>query len=56
MMKPLGARTAGDVAVLLHAWSAGDADAMGQLVPILYGELKQIAHSITWRGAAKPNV
>lgn len=42
-MRPLGAGTAGDVTVLLHAWSAGDADAMSQLVPILYAELKQIA-------------
>lgn len=43
MAKPLGIAPAGDVTALLQAWSAGDADAMGRLVQILYAELKQIA-------------
>ncbi len=48
MSKSSGVGTAGDVTVLLQAWNAGDADAVDQLVPILYAELKQIArHCMT---------
>lgn len=43
MLKPSEAGTAGDVTVLLRAWSAGNTDALGQLAPLLYAELKQIA-------------
>lgn len=43
MARPLGVGTASDVTALLHALSAGDADALGPLVQILYAELKQIA-------------
>jgi RNA polymerase sigma factor (TIGR02999 family) len=43
MAKPSGIGPAGDVTALLQAWSAGDADAMGRLVQILYAELKQVA-------------
>lgn len=32
------------VTQLLHRWSAGDADAFGQLLPVLYEPLRQLAH------------
>jgi RNA polymerase sigma-70 factor (ECF subfamily) len=38
-----GIRNTADVTVLLRAWSAGDADALDQLTPILHAELKRIA-------------
>src|SRR5579864_9071817 len=32
------------VTQLLHAWSAGDADALPRLMPVVYNELRRIAH------------
>ncbi len=29
---------------LLHAWSAGDEQALARLMPVVYAELKRIAH------------
>src|SRR5579864_6977084 len=34
---------AGDVSVLLHAWSAGDRAALDELTPIVYRELHRLA-------------
>ena len=38
-----GVRDDVDVTGLLHAWSAGDQEALNQLVPVVHGELKRIA-------------
>jgi len=34
-----------EVTELLHRWSEGDASAFDELVPIVYGELKALAHN-----------
>jgi RNA polymerase sigma factor (TIGR02999 family) len=34
-----------DVTVLLERWGSGDADALGELLPFLYGELRRLARS-----------
>lgn len=34
----------GEVTGLLHAWCAGDAEALGRLLPLVYGELRRLAH------------
>lgn len=48
MEKSSESQTAGDVTILLQAWSAGDPGAVEQLVPLLYSDLKQIArHCMT---------
>lgn len=36
-------RSSGDVTRLLQRWGAGDAQAMGELVPLLYDELRRLA-------------
>jgi RNA polymerase sigma factor (TIGR02999 family) len=33
-----------EVTVLLKAWSGGDQTALGRLMPVVYGELRRIAH------------
>jgi RNA polymerase sigma factor (TIGR02999 family) len=33
-----------DVTELLHAWSQGDREALDRLMPLVYGELKRMAH------------
>jgi RNA polymerase sigma factor (TIGR02999 family) len=33
-----------DVTRLLRSWSEGDQEALNQLVPLMYGELRQLAH------------
>jgi RNA polymerase sigma factor (TIGR02999 family) len=33
-----------DVTALLHAWSAGDPEALDQLLPLVYAELRRVAH------------
>ena len=33
-----------DVTRLLRQWSQGDRDALDQLIPLIYGELRQLAH------------
>ena len=35
----------GDVTRLLQSWSSGDKQALGELVPLLYGELRRLAAS-----------
>ena len=35
------ARPAGDVTRLLRAWSAGDEEALKDLMPLVYGELRR---------------
>jgi len=35
--------TGADVTALLHAWRAGDQDALDRLIPVVHGELKRIA-------------
>src|SRR5215469_2206067 len=35
---------AGDVSLLLHAWSAGDRSALERMTPIVYAELHRLAH------------
>lgn len=34
-----------DVTRLLHLWRGGDADALGRLLPALYGEMRQMARA-----------
>lgn len=34
----------GDVTVLLQQWTNGDTEALGQLLPMVYGELQRLAH------------
>jgi RNA polymerase sigma factor (TIGR02999 family) len=43
MAEQSGQRTAPNVTALLRAWSAGDQEALDQLMPVLHGELKRIA-------------
>ncbi|HWC99148.1 MAG TPA: sigma-70 family RNA polymerase sigma factor [Candidatus Sulfopaludibacter sp.] len=33
-----------DITVILKAWSGGDEEALGRLVPLIYQELKRLAH------------
>ncbi len=33
-----------DVSLLLHAWTGGDLEALAQLTPIVYAELRRLAH------------
>jgi RNA polymerase sigma factor (TIGR02999 family) len=42
-------RSSGDVTGLLQRWGAGDAQAMGELLPLLYDELRRLA-AIYMRG------
>jgi len=42
--KPNGERTSGEVTALLEAWGRGDREALDRLVPIVYGELRRLAH------------
>lgn len=34
----------GDVTLLLQQWTNGDTEALGQLLPMVYGELQRLAH------------
>jgi len=43
-----------DVTLLLRQWSQGDLDALNQLVPLLYAELRQLAHHRLRREQAHP--
>ncbi len=36
--------TASEITRLLHRWGAGDAQAQGQLIPVVYDRLRQLAH------------
>ncbi len=36
--------SAGEVSTLLRAWSAGDRGALDKLAPIVYDELRRLAH------------
>lgn len=36
--------TAPDITALLHRWSAGDPQALDQLIPLVYDRLRQLAH------------
>ena len=42
-MEPSSAR-AGTITSLLKAWGGGDQQALGRLTPLVYGELRRIAH------------
>ena len=33
-----------DVTLLLRQWSEGDEEALNRLVPLVYGELRRLAH------------
>jgi RNA polymerase sigma-70 factor (ECF subfamily) len=39
-----GDSAAGDVSTLLRAWSDGDRSALERMIPIVYGELRRVAH------------
>lgn len=39
-----GSQGPGDVTVLLEAWGRGDREALDRLIPIVYGELRRLAH------------
>lgn len=43
MSRPIDGRDPGEITALLRAWSAGDADAFQQLMPLVYGELHRMA-------------
>ena len=45
-------RVADDVSALLRAWTDGDQRALGQLTPIVYGELRRLAHNYLKRERA----
>jgi len=45
-----------DVTRLLHAWSGGNRDALDQLVPLMYDELRQLAHHRLRREPASPTL
>ncbi len=36
--------TSGDVTLLLRQWAAGDSTALDRLTPLIYGELRKLAH------------
>jgi len=38
-----------DVTQLLHQWSNGNQEALGELLPIIYGELRRVAHQYLHR-------
>src|SRR4051812_5444177 len=42
---PPDAVAAGEVTRLLRAWSAGDRAALGELIPIVYADLRRLARS-----------
>jgi RNA polymerase sigma factor (TIGR02999 family) len=42
----------GDVTLLLQKWSAGDRDAIDELTPLVYAELRRLAHRRLRREAA----
>jgi len=48
-MEPLETGHSADVTGLLRAWSAGDRNALDELVPILHAELKRIARRCMMR-------
>jgi RNA polymerase sigma factor (TIGR02999 family) len=43
--------TSDDLARLLAEWTAGDQEALGRIVPLLYAELKRVAHGLLRREA-----
>lgn len=43
-----------DVTLLLRRWSQGDQEALNQLVPLMYAELRQVAHHRLRREHASP--
>ena len=43
-MEPASGRDDSQITLLLHRWTAGDAEALGQLMPVLYEPLRQLAH------------
>ena len=45
-----------DVTRLLRQWSQGDREALNQLVPLMYAELRQLAHQRLRRESANPSV
>jgi RNA polymerase sigma factor (TIGR02999 family) len=45
-----------DVTRLLRLWSQGDRDALDQLVPLIYGELRQVAHRRLRREWGNPSL
>ena len=47
----MGTPAAGEVTGLLLAWRRGDQSALNRLVPLVYTELRRLAH---WRMGAQP--
>ena len=45
----MGAQRHGDVTELRQAWSEGDKDALDELIPLVYAELRGLAHSYVRR-------
>src|ERR1700687_3665232 len=45
----MAAQEPAEVTVLLKAWSAGDQAALDRLMPVVYGELRRIAHRYMWK-------
>ena len=42
--QPSGCHSPGEVTALLEAWGKGDRAALDRLMPIIYGELRRLAH------------
>lgn len=51
-----GSSTPSDVTALLRQWSDGDREALDRLVPLLYGELRRMAHGRLRRESARPSL
>jgi RNA polymerase sigma-70 factor, ECF subfamily len=43
---------AGEISLLLHAWSGGDKEALDRLMPLVYNELHRLAHQYMMRERA----
>jgi RNA polymerase sigma factor (TIGR02999 family) len=40
----MGANSGGSISQLLHKWQAGDSEALSALVPLVYADLRRLAH------------
>lgn len=48
----MNSSAAGEITRLLIAWRGGERDALNQLTPAVYSELRRMAHRAMWRQAS----
>src|SRR5687768_6691359 len=51
-----GSPAPSDVTLLLRQWSDGDREALDRLVPLMYDELRRLAHGRLRREGARPSL